>query len=190
MPTTTYPHPDMFTRVSYDFLKRLDAEPGAWLGQAKRNGECIVLHVDGDTVMIKAKDGRAKGKMPEKEDDIIQYLSICGLDGVSLQAEMIGPRKDYNGDMPAHRIEVVDCLRWSGQWLRQMPFAKRLGVLKDNGITHLPVVESPHLCELFSAQLTDPVSEGIVVRSASSGLVLHPDVCKVRRDWFKVKFRG
>jgi hypothetical protein len=186
---TTTVHPDMFTRVSYEFLQRLDKEAGAWLGQPKLNGHCVLVHKDGKTLFVQNKGGEEKSHIPTGQMALLSAL-LEDLEEVTVQAEFVGPRADYLGHMPVPRIEIVDCLRWRGEWLRHKPFGERLELLEVEGIPHLPAVESPLLCDLYAAQLTDPVSEGIVVRSATSGLVLHPDVCRVRSDWFKVKFRG
>lgn len=186
---TTYPKPDMFTRVSFEFLQRLDAEPGAWLGQPKLNGHCLMIHKEGKTLFVQNKTAIEKSHIPTGQMALLDAL-LADLEEVTVQAEYVGPRPDYLGNMPEPRIEIVDCLRWRGEWLRSTPFSERLELLEVEGIPHLPAVESPLLCELYASQLTDPVSEGIVVRSAKGGLVLHPDVCRVRSDWFKVKFRG
>jgi hypothetical protein len=175
-------------RVSYQYLQKLDAQPG-YCAAPKLNGECIVIHCDAGVFDVQGKAG-PKGKVLSPVLTRWVQRVLCDHDGISVQAELIGPRADYLGDMPTPRIVVVDCLRWSGLWLRALGFVKRIGVLQDHGIPHLEYVESPHMCELFQAQLTDPVSEGVVVRRASSGLVLHDDVCKERDGFYKVKFRG
>jgi len=182
-----WPMPDMPKRVSYDYLQKLDGQ-GGYCASPKLNGECIIIHCD-EGFEVQGKGG-PKGKVLSPALTRWVQRVLCDYDGLSVQAELIGPRADYLGDMPTPRIVVVDCLRWAGRWNRTMPFVARMALLTDQGIPHLDYVESPHMCELFQAQLTDPVSEGVVVRRSSSGLVLHDDVCKEREGFYKVKFRG
>jgi hypothetical protein len=184
----TWPMPDMPKRVSYAYLEKLDAQPG-YCASAKLNGECLCIHCDAGHFELSGKGGEKRKPLSPALIRWVQRV-LCDYDGLSVQCELIGPRLDYLGDMPMPRIVVVDCLRWSGLWLRALGFVKRIGVLQDHGIPHLEYVESPRMCELFQAQLTDPVSEGVVVRRSSSGLVLHDDVCKERDGFYKVKFRG
>jgi len=185
-----WPKPDMPRRVSYRYLETLDMAPaGEYVAAAKLNGECIVIHCDAGHFALQGKNGAKQKPLPA---DLIRWVqsNLCDHDGLSVQAEFIGPRADYLGDMPTPRIVVVDLFRLRGKWLRTTYFTHRIDLLRDLSIPHLSYVESPHMCDLFKAQLTDPVSEGVVVRRASSGLVLHDDVCKEREGFFKVKFRG
>ena len=81
--TTTYPHPDMFTRVSFEFLQRLDKEPGAWLGQPKLNGHCVLIHRDGKTLFIQNKGGNEKSHIPTGQMALLDAL-LEDLDEVTL----------------------------------------------------------------------------------------------------------
>jgi len=54
----------------------------------------------------------------------------------------------------------------------------------------LPVFANPGLVEIFQQQMQDPLSEGLVVRRADSGLILDLRAPKENPLWFKLKYRN
>lgn len=183
------PYPDNPGEVSVDFLEKLDKDPaGTWVGQPKLDGWRRIVHVDDGVVRVQAKHGADTRMFPE---NIKKDLSkkIDGMTGLSLDCEWVGPRKDAKHLTPGDRLFCFDILRHNGEWLRDTPFAERILLLDDLKLLGVPVFTNPELVEKFYVQLTDPMSEGIVIRHASSKLILRDGRCADNPLWFKAKMR-
>ena len=190
-------YPDAPRQISADFLARLDADPpGTWVGGPKKDGKQRCLHYDNGRCVITAKQHKERDEMqrhisPPKCDD-----------GVSISGEWVGPRKDSNGNMPRHFFYVFEILRFRGEWLRDMSRSARYHTLRlvlrkaamrEDGAAQwglLLEVPNPGLVDLLGHQLTDPESEGVVIRRADSGLILSEQRNEVNPLCLKCKIGG
>lgn len=187
--------PDVPKLVSLDFLRELDAQaPGTWLAQPK---------IDGRRRMIYKKDGvytwHAKNRddcQPVPAHLRAQFEALSWLDGIGVDCEWSGPRHKGGVD----KLWVFDLLQWQGEWTGAWTFSKRvqylqfwfLDMLDDVRATiHIvPLHVNPGLLDRYSEQLTNPISEGLVVRKATSKMLGGVGQCKVNPEWFKVKHRN
>lgn len=180
--------PDNPVRVGPEFLRLCDKEePGKYIAQPKYDGYRRLAHIDGGNVVWQAKHKSEAAPMFAQ----VYYESFLRhLDGVTLDCEYVGPRR-CGGVKPPPFLHVFDVVRSGGVWLRNVPFAKRLELLKTLArVRNVPRhAANPNLLDFFLEQMQDPTSEGIVVRRADSGLILDESRCRDNPMWWKVKNR-
>jgi ATP-dependent DNA ligase len=189
-----YPHPDNPQEVSIDFLQRLDCElpVGLFIAQPKLDGRRRVVHKDGKTLTVQAKNKEQQETALPLPGDIMaqldeMFFKLVKQDNVSIDCEWIGLRPDVEGGSQNQELYALDILRCEGLWLRKVPFVDRLSMLKKIGFPLLPMETNPNLADFFLRQLAYPISEGIVVRRADSGLVLGINGCVDNPCWYKVR---
>jgi ATP-dependent DNA ligase len=186
--------------ASLDLLRTLDAEePGRWIAQPKYDGwRRFAFRYDDGWKWIH-KPGGTGGIRPLPPDIKAQFESMPWPEGIGLDMEWMGPR-DAGGKDSLH---VFDILKNEGEWVGDLPFAKRLFVLAGVWLkmscdskgplpkdVHLVrCTPNPGLMDLFAMQLQDEKSEGLVVRRSDSKIVGHDLKCGVNPHWFKFKFK-
>lgn len=199
-------HPDNPSLVSVDFLKKLDADPpGTWLAQPKLDGWRRVLvkgpYANGTYPWTAhAKRGSEGAVKPFPPDLAAELERLPVPDGTAFDAEWVGPHvaehfKSFGFSGPRHSLHIFDCLMWEGKWLRTTPFKHRVGLLRiygppERNIFTVQKVPNPGLVDLFQQQLTNPLSEGLVIRRADSGLILSETKCADNPLWFKIRYRN
>ncbi len=124
-------------------------------------------------------------------------------DGIGLDAEWYGPR--HKGT--PHSLHVFDLLYLAGFWVGELPFEERYAALatimqgkprtggdrpgcQGERVRLMPCVRNPGLMDYFAQQLTNPFSEGLVVRSASQTLLGSYAACADNPYSLKIKMKG
>lgn len=178
-----------------DFLQRLDCElpVGLYIAQPKLDGRRRVVHKDGKTITVQAKNKEQQDTALPLPGEIMaqleeMFFNIIKQDNLSVDCEWVGLRPDVEGHHQRHELFALDLLRCEGLWLRKIAFVDRLTMLKKIGFPILPMETNPNLCEFFQRQLCYPISEGIVVRRSDSGLVLGLNSCCLNPNWFKIRW--
>lgn len=197
-------YPDDPRRVSADYLKSLEDTnaPGTFLAQVKSDGWRRLAYLEGGRWRFYAKRGD-KGEEARRQPppDLVAELAAFGLpDGIALDMEWMGPRNAavLKG---RHSFRVFDLQYVAGRWQGLVPFVQRHANLETiwqatlakakaapERISVVPVVREG-LHDFFLRQKEDPLSEGVVVRRASSGLVGGTTAPQDNPSWFKVKYR-
>jgi hypothetical protein len=198
-------YPDNPQLIDTDFLERLDKDfAGTWFAQPKYNGFRRVAWLAGDVWTWQAKHtaGPAAKELP---DDLLADWTeftkpLCGYGPVGIDMEFMGPR----GQHPPG-LCIFDLLMWGGKWLGGTKFVDRYAALSrvyvdllqtaKNGrrdelfsrIELLPCWSNPGLPVRFVEQLTDPRSEGLVIRRHDSGLIGSSSRPTNNPLWFKLK---
>lgn len=114
-------------------------------------------------------------------------------DGLELDCEYTGPRQK-NG---VHEIYVFDLLGFQDGWINWFYCNRRLTLealwttLTSQPHVHIvPVVENPGMVDFFAQQLTNPLSEGIVVRHKDHKHIGALNGCATSKTGFyKIKHR-
>lgn len=190
-------------RVSRDFLRRMDQEevPGSWLAQPKYDGwRCQGYKSDGRWTFY-AKSGEPSGRLPPQDLRDELAALFADRDGMALDMEWVGPRcKDelrarygaggYDG------FRAFDLLYLDGLWLGNDPFSRRyarLEAVMAQGKARVPAprVELAPCADrgwdgMFEETTRDGLTEGVVLRRATSKIVLGGD----NPGWLKVKWRN
>jgi hypothetical protein len=107
--------------------------------------------------------------------------------GITLDCEWVGNSTDGALDPGEHRIIAFDILRWNGEWLDGVDYADRLAMQHTIEIPWAKTYVSPDLTEAYYTQLTNPVSEGLVVRHKQQRIIMLDGRCSEHPLMFKVK---
>lgn len=194
-------YPDSPALISLDMLVKLDKDPpGTWLAQTKIDGRRRMIYKDAGKYTWVAKN---KGdSMPVPADLRDEFERLPWPDGIGLDCEWFGPR-DVKGE---HKMYILDLLVLSGEWYGQHPYAKRCADLYD--------ILNPHICgpddmwmsmsryprikhtvnarmdfvRLFEQEKRNPVSEGLVIRKATSTIIGNRTHSATNPEMLKVKF--
>lgn len=187
-------YPDNPSAVSLEFLKRLDADaPGRWLAQPKYDGwRRIIDRNDDGSYTWRAKPSGSGSTKSVPDDLRAEFESMNWPRGCTLDVEWMGQRITRE-----QKIFVFDLLRHNGKWLRKVPFLERSLILNGpvrpdsfgSRVRYAPVFQNPGLADRFLEQMTNPESEGLVVRRADSGIVGGLSTCEPNPLCFKVKYR-
>ncbi len=193
-------YPDNPTEVSLDYLRRLDAEaPGTWYGSVKWDGWRRIASNVGGRWQWRAKPSGSGCLRSMPPDLQAEFESLPWPADVTLDCEWVGTREVKH--KPAHSLYVFDLL------LPKTPFVERrqqlyeiINILKavPIPIAHMrvpnvylvPYRQNPGLVDMFMEQLTNPLSEGIVVRRADEQIIGHPTRCVNSPFVFKTKYRN
>jgi ATP-dependent DNA ligase len=188
-------HPDIPAQVPLEYLSVLDSrDPGTWIAQPKMDGRRRIAEHYNTAWDWHAKEPKGVKPLAMPEWLRQEFESLPWPRGCVLDCEWTGMRK--KGD--AHMLFVFDILRADGAWLTKMAFKTRLLLLSaifsdarmdTEHVRLLPCVKNPGLVDFFHAQTKSPLSEGVVVREASSGLILDWSKPAVNELWVKAKFR-
>jgi hypothetical protein len=200
-----------------DFLARLDQDPpGTWIAQPKLDGwRRVVIFTDQAPaapagllfdlhpgwIAYGKRAGAAQCRQMPREITFILDDLASRLQGRAWDCEWMGPR--LTGELAGrHHLAIFDLLMRDGQWLREMPFRERISAKAKlilppaeypagpSPIQVVPSYTNPGFVDLFQVQMQDPLSEGLVVRKADSGLVLDPYRSASNPFWFKIKYRN
>lgn len=196
-------YPDSPVLVSLDMLRTLDADPpGTWLGQCKVDGRRRMIYKSGGQYTWHAKNKH--DALPVPADLKAEFEALPWPDGIGLDCEWSGPR-DTNG---THELWVFDLLALNGHWYGGFSFFERRLRLYEiinphecgsgdtdmwrrlqNSRIHRVVTARNNFCALFERQTENPVSEGIVIRKASSTIIGNRSRSVDNPEMFKVKFQ-
>ncbi len=185
--------PDNPNLIDVDYLRRLDADaPGRWLAQPKLDGWRRWAWLDDAGWHWGAKKGLARAPLPE--DLRRKFEALPWPAGIGLDMEWVGPRQAGGAHSSLH---LFDLWMAGGTWLGKFPFQHRYHCLanivaeidmKEDSALCIFIVSiraNPGLVALFEAQRANPLSEGLVIRRADSGLVgggSNPLWFKIRLD--------
>ncbi len=192
-------YPDNPTEVSMDYLRRLDAEaPGTWYGSVKWDGWRRIASNVGGRWQWRAKPSGSGGLRSMPADLQAEFESLPWPADVTLDCEWVGPR--VADAKPVHSLHIFDLL------IPKTPFVERrsrllkiiagvdgqkfLGACRMPHVHFMPYRINPGLVDMFMEQLTNPLSEGIVVRRADEQIIGHPTRCVNSPFVFKVKYRN
>ena len=194
--------PDDPNRITADFLKRLDGSypPGTFVGEKKWDDFRRPAYKEGGQWTFHAKRNEFASRLPPP--DLVRELETLDLsDGTALDMGWVGPRDVFKVLKGRNFFVAWDLIFWQGEWQGAVPFSQRhanlstiLGMAKakaGNAAERILVATpvSGHLFKLFEEQKQDPLSEGIVVRKADSGLVGGWSGPTKNSAWFKAKYR-
>ena len=190
--------PDDPERAGPEWLATVERDwPGHFLAQVKADGWRRPVYFDGDNVKFYPKrgDGREAKKQPP-EELVDTFISMGWPDGIALDMEWMGPRviKEMQG---RHEFWIFDILYHDFKWLGDVPFEDRLKILREiwNGLiahrsqVRLLTAHEGSFVELFEFQKKDPLSEGIVLRERTSGLIGSRSKPTKNPGMVKVKYR-
>lgn len=181
--------PDNPTEVSVDFLARLDRSPGEYVGSEKLTGRRRIVHFDDGTYTVQAKHGHDRVLLPPVLIGMIEKIRAVVGDGLSIDCEWVGNKSDGALILPEHGLYGLDVLRYDGKWLDKVPYAERILLQGDIAMPWVTRYTSPDLVEAFYAQLTNPISEGLVVRHVTQKNICRDGRCATAPLMFKVKHR-
>lgn len=195
--------PDNPTPISLNMLESLERrdadKPGRWIAQPKMDGwrRCCFRSMGGRwTYTSKRQSAGSTIELPPELRSALERLALRYQNArhggrtwpLALDCEWIGKRMVEHVDFD--RLWIFDLL------LPDLPFSQRLELLDDLQehcreavVQVMPHWSNPGLVERFQDQLTDPLSEGLVVRRADSVHLLGEKDCKVHPLVFKVKYR-
>ncbi|HEY3319858.1 MAG TPA: hypothetical protein VGP72_05205 [Planctomycetota bacterium] len=207
-------YPDTPRRVSVEFLRRLDTEvPGRWHAQRKIDGVRRVAWLADGKWTYYSKHLVGPAAMPMPNTLVAEFESLPWPDGIGLDMEWSGRRcvqfitehKLHLFDLLMAPVGITKQCRSSANgdcWLGDVPFSTRYELLRQlveavkmaatspsNHIHLIPCWTNPGLVDRFLEQIQDPLSEGLVVRRADSGLVGHTGRFAENPMWFKIKHR-
>ena len=186
--------------VSPDFLKELDrASPGTWIGQPKLDGwRRVADNLSGWKFQAKHTKGPASKPLPKDLQE--EFESLPWPKGIILDMEWLGPR--VVAHVKENSLNIFDCLGWDGEWKGNVPFKVRYSTLEKiaykpdpcyiSSCKHINIVpcwSNPGLFDRYLEQMQNPLSEGLVIRRADSGLIGSFNHCANNPLWFKVKYR-
>lgn len=194
--------PDDPQRIPSDFLKRLDQDypAGTFLAQKKWDDYRRPIYKVAGKWEFHAKRNEEAKKLPPP--DLIRELDALELpDGTALDMGWVGPRDVFKTLRGRNFMVAWDMPFWQGQWQGSVPFSQRyanlktiLGIAKakvGNAAERVLVVpiQTANFFQFFEEQKQDPLSEGIVIRRADSGLVGGWRGPEKNPAWFKAKYR-
>lgn len=183
-------YPDNPVSVSVAFLKTIDADPpGTWLASCKWDGWRRIATKDNGRWNFRAKPS-GSGETKTMPDSLRVEFEEMDLPGdCAYDCEWVGPRGVFL-KRPDHRLYVFDWYPLNGPC---PPFSERhtgLGnLIFGENISFVDCFSNPGLVDRFQEQMTNPLSEGLVVRRADSTIIGHPSKCVDNPKIFKVKFR-
>lgn len=186
--------PDVPVLISLDHLRTLDAEaPGTWLAQAKIDGRRRMAYKTHGVWTWHAKNRGDAVPIPTALCD--EFESMQWPDGIGLDIEFSGPR--HAGGTPC--LWVFDQLRSNNEWCGDVQFQDRIMCLSERWewatVTRIPphvallrTWSNPGLCDRYAEQLTNPLSEGLVIRKATSTMIGSIGKCaEAKSGYYKVK---
>jgi ATP-dependent DNA ligase len=189
-------YPDDPMPVSLDRLDEMDnTPPGTWWGQPKYDGWRRIAYNDAGKWTIKPKpNGTGDNGVPLAADLFHEFCSLPWPHGIALDMELTGPR-DKGGE---HRLWVFDLFRpWdcNFQLAVTAPFHERLALLRQYmktcsspRVRFVEAYPNPGLRDLFAQQMTDPLSEGVVLRRGDWGIFGDQKKCKKSPMMVKIKY--
>lgn len=164
-------YPDSPILCSVDMLHKMDADlPGTWIATAKIDGRRRCAYKEPSGWRYIAKNRRDAQPLP---DDLRkEFEALPWPDGIGLDMEWSSLRQ--SGDEQG--LWIFDFLEMRGKWIGDRPYSERIAVMEvyfpvSQRIHQLHWIDNPGLCMFFEQQITNPLSEGIVVRRADSTLI-------------------
>lgn len=196
-PFMPYRFPDDPRRVSKEYVAGLDAKPqGTFLAQMKSDGwRRVAYRRNGEwTYYAKHDKGEQSRKTPPPAL-VGEFEALGWPDNVAIDMEWMGPRLADVLD-GRHSFRLFDLHYLNGRWLGDVGFKARFDELqaifdKAGASPSVQLVRpvGSNLFQFMKAQESDPTSEGIVIRRASSGLIGDFRDVKDNPSWFKAKHR-
>lgn len=199
--------PDTPRRVSTDFLAQLDRDPpGMWLASAKIDGRRRMIYKANGVYTWHAKNRNDSAPVPAELR--AQFEALPWPDGVGLDCEWSGPRHKDGRD----QLWIFDLLMLGGVWSADTAKTRRSQLYElinphvqcfeqDGGTTWaqfmraidvhlLPQLRFPFV-DRFAEQVTNPLSEGLVVQRADYVMVGAHDKChEAKSGYYKIKHRN
>lgn len=195
--------PDDPNRISVDYLKELtDSSPeGELYGQVKSDGWRRPGYKVNGKWSFYAKRGIGEEAAKQPPADLVAEMASMGWpDNIAFDMEWMGTRckEQLKG---VHHFRIFDLLYLDGVWQGKVPFRERYSKLRQLFLAakqkaigptdRIVLVEArtKNLSEWFQEQKQDPLSEGLVVRRAGSGLIGDIRKNQTNPQWFKIKYR-
>ena len=183
-------YPDSPTPVSPDFLKKIDQDaPGTWLGSIKADGFRRICQKNGKVWHISGKKGGTGEhvKMPNEIADALAEYPWP--ENITLDCEWIGRRMIEH---VAHEYLYVFDILDGAPAIQRLSLLNTFGMLWGDSVLvkFMPVWTNPGLFDRFQEQMTNPLSEGLVVRRADSRHLMGRNGCKTNPHCLKIKYRN
>ena len=183
-------HVDNPTPVSVDFLRKIDVSaPGMFLGSPKLDGYRRIAIKNGNLWTITGKKG-GTGElvdMPKTLQADLVYMPWP--ENIGLDCEWVGRRmvESVEHDI-LYVFDVLDerPAKERLEWLAD--FFKQHGETKY--VRSVPFWYNPGLFDRFQEQMTNPLSEGLVVRRSDSRHLMGRNGCLTHPAIFKIKYRN
>lgn len=184
-------NPDVPRLITLDYLRELDREPpGTYRGLPKIDGRRRIAHKCAGVWNWRAKNRGDSMPLPAqlKQD----FESLPWPDGMELDMEFSGPR--HAKGIP--ELHIFDMLQFGNEWQGDEEFRRRYDYLKRtferflkrDHVHLIPAYTNPGLVDRYAEQLTNPLSEGLVIRRADSTMTGHPSKCfEAKSGYYKVK---
>lgn len=190
--------PDTATAISVDLLKSLDGEkPGRWYAQPKLDGWFRCAVKTGDKWTWRARPGGTGERKHMPPDLQAEFERLPWPEGIGLCMEWIGPRgvlKRCTDFLYVFDVFMIDgeLCDWPA-WKRRNLIDSWRGLSSNWNIPNIRFAESfqnPGLLDRFQEQLSNPLSEGLVLRRADQVLAGHPSQCRPAPLILKCKYRS
>jgi ATP-dependent DNA ligase len=189
-----YRYPDDPIRITMENLRTM--VPGQWVAQKKLDGWRCPAYFSGGKWTYYSKSGERAIMPPEALRRELESLSWPS--EVAVDMEWMGPRQvAHLGGR--HSFRLFDMLYVNGKWLGDTWFLERhrnlqtVFALAASGkapasVSVVPVLDGD-LVAAFEREKADPLSEGLVIRGAKSGLVGGFHTKGKNAFWRKIKYR-
>ena len=190
-------YPDSPTPVSPDFLKKIDQDaPGTWIAQPKMDGHRKICAFNGSTWHVSGKKGGTGEHSKIPAEIMADLLDGYWPDGIVLDCELVGPRM-IEHTAGKNMLIVFDVLSIP-KAIKESTFIERIMYMNAimDGIDPTGTIQrsihwyNPGLFDRFQEQMTNPLSEGLVVRRADSRHLMGRNGCKTNPHCLKIKYRN
>lgn len=188
-----YRFPDDPVRITMENLRTM--VPGQWVAQKKLDGWRCPAYFSGGKWTYYSKDGNRVIMPPEALRK--EFESLAWPSDVAVDMEWMGPRQ-VEHLRGRHSFRIFDMLYLGGKWLGKTEFMERhrnlqtifaLAASKGSPSVSVVPVLSGDLLKAFEKEKDDPLSEGLVIRMAKSGLVGNMQKKTQNPLWRKIKYR-
>lgn len=192
--------PDNPTDVSPDFLKKIDQDtPGTWIAQPKMDGHRKICAFNGSAWHVSGKKGGTGEHSKIPKEIMAELMEMHFPEGIALDCEWVGPRMKEHAKRDV--LYIFDILTYPEPEDR-LYYAHRRYLLKlligrwynganpEKAIAGVPSWQNPGLFDRFQEQMTNPLSEGLVVRRADSRHLMGRNGCLTNPLIFKCKYRN
>lgn len=190
--------PDKPNQMSPAQLPVFDLQ-GGWIATAKQDGwRCMIEVGDDGKLEFLSRVWKNLPICAELKDMVASWDLPRG---TCLDTEWLARRPGYQGPETLHLITIP---WWNNEWLGAKPESERwaltMGLMERisarpdaagrTSQVKLPAWTGREYSKLFEWSKTDPTTEGIVLKRATSTLIGDLHDSKINPSWIKIKWRA